>query len=146
MDFCLVWRLAAKTSHFRLKQACKNAKEITNVLIEQHWSKENIPPVLILYTDRGPEHQTTFVSTKMTMILLQNFLNLDQILAVRTAPEHSFHNPAEKINCVLNLGLYGVGCMQQKCADIEFKEKLHQCSGKSNATALIERNTAHNSL
>ena len=44
--------------------ALRNAKEIVNILIEQYGSKENVPPVLILYTDREPEHCTTFLSIK----------------------------------------------------------------------------------
>ena len=106
--------------------------------------KRTFLTILILYTDGGSEHRTTFLSVKMAMISLQNFLNLDQILAVRTASGHLFRNPAEKINCVRNLGLYGVGCMRQKCIDIEFEEKLHHCSGLSDVRALIDRNTERN--
>ena len=80
----------------------------------------------------------------MVMISLQIFLNMDQILAVRTAPGYSFHNPAEKVNCILNLGLYGVGCMWQKCTDTEFEEKLHHCSGISDVRVLIDKDTEHN--
>ena len=98
--------------------ALRNAKEIANILIEQYGSKENVPPILNLYNDKGPEHGTTFLSIKISMISLQTFLNLDQILPVRTSPGHSFCNLAEKINCVLNLGLYGVGCMRQKCKEL----------------------------
>ena len=124
--------------------ALRNAKEIINILIEQYGSKENVPPDLILYPDRGPEYQTTFSCIKMATISLQSFLNLDQILAVRTVPGHSFRKPAEKINCILNLGLYRVGCMQQKCTDIEFEEKLHHCSGIRDVRVLIDRNIEHN--
>ena len=58
--------------------ALRNAKEIANVLIEKYGTKENVPPVLILYTDGGPEHRTTFLSVKIAMISLQKYLNLDQ--------------------------------------------------------------------
>ena len=86
-------------------------------------------PTFILYTDGGPEHSTTFLSVKITLICLQKFLNLDQVLAVCTAPGHSYRNPAEKINCVVNLGLYGIGCMRKNSVDPEFEQTLHNCSG-----------------
>lgn len=40
--------------------ALRNASEIANLLIKKFGSKQNIPPVLIIYTDGGPEHRTTF--------------------------------------------------------------------------------------
>ena len=73
-----------------------NAKEIANALAEKCGTKENIPLVLVSCTDGGPEHRTTFLSVKGTMITLQKYLNLDQTLAVRISPGHSFRNPAEK--------------------------------------------------
>ena len=66
-----------------------------------------------MYTDGSPEDRTTFVSVKIAIIALQNFLNLDHILVARTAPGHSYRNPAEKINCILNLRLYGIGVMRK---------------------------------
>ena len=92
-------------------------------------AKKLYPPILISYTDGGPEHRTTFLSVKIALICLQKFLNLDQVLAVRTAPGHSYRNPAEKINCVVNLGLYGIGCMRKNSVDPEFEQTLHNCSG-----------------
>ena len=126
--------------------ALRNAKEIANVLIEKYDTKENVPPVLILYTDGGPEHRTTFLSVKIAMISLQKYLNLDQILAVRTAPGHLYRNPAEKVNCVLNLGLYGIGCMRQGSSDIEFEENLHRCNGLGDVRDLLNKDFQRNSV
>ena len=36
-------------------------------------------------------------------------LNLDYMVAARTAPYHTFRNPAERVMSVLNLGLQFVG-------------------------------------
>ena len=60
--------------------ALQNATEVANVLIEKFDTKEAVPPVLILYTDGGPEHQTTYISVKIAMICLQKYLDLDQVL------------------------------------------------------------------
>ena len=89
--------------------ALSNAVEIENVLISKFSSKMNIPPIILLYTD--PEHHTTFLSFKITMIGFQKSLNTHSLIALRTTPGHSYQNPVEKVNCVLNLGLYGVGVM-----------------------------------
>ena len=121
-----------------------NATEIAKVLISKYGSKEAVPPILILYTDGGPEHHTTFLSVKIALICLQKFLSLDQVLAVCTAPGHSYHNPAEKINCVLNLGLYGIGCMRKHSTDPEFEQTLHNCSGLGDVRKLIEKNSERN--
>ena len=93
--------------------ALKNAREVGDVSIVKYGSVEQIPPALIMYTDGGPEHRTTFLSVKITIIALQKFLNLDHILVARTAPGHSYRNPTEKINCILNLGLYGIGIVRK---------------------------------
>ena len=60
--------------------ALQNATEVANVLIEKFDTKEAVPAVLILYTDGGPEHQTTYISVKIAMICLQKYLDLDQVL------------------------------------------------------------------
>ena len=124
--------------------ALRNATEISKIILRKYGSIENVPPVLFVYTDGGPEHRTTFLSVKIALITLQRYLNLDQVVAVRTAPGHSFRNPAEKINCVLNLALYGIGCMRHTSSDLEFEEKLHRCSGLSDVRDLLNRNPEKN--
>ena len=47
--------------------ALKNAREVGDVSIVKYGSVEQIPPALIMYTDGGPEHRTTFLSVKITM-------------------------------------------------------------------------------
>ena len=39
---------------------------------------------------------------KVAMITLQRFFGLDILIAVRTAPGHSYINPPEIINCISN--------------------------------------------
>ena len=124
--------------------ALRNATEIAKVLINKYGSKEAVPPNLILYTDGGPEHHTTFLSVKIALICLQKFLNLDQVLAVCTAPGHSYCNPGDKINCILNLGLYGIGSMCKHSTDPAFEQTLHNCSGLGDIRKLIKKNSEHN--
>ena len=51
--------------------ALRNAVEIENVLISKFGNKQNIPPIILPYTDGGPEHRTAFLSVKIAMIALQ---------------------------------------------------------------------------
>ena len=99
-------KLAAPSS------ALRNTAEVKQVLTSK-FGKNNIPPIVILNTDEGPEHRTTFLSVKIAMIALQEALNADLLVALRTAPGQSFQNPVEKVNCILNLGFYGIGVMRQ---------------------------------
>ena len=39
-----------------LSSALRNVVEIEQLLTQQYRGKENIPPILIIYTDGGPEH------------------------------------------------------------------------------------------
>ena len=74
--------------------ALRNSVEIENALIKKYGTKENIPPIAMIYSNGGPEHQTNFLSVKIPVIALQKLLTSDMIIALRTAPEHSFKNPA----------------------------------------------------
>ena len=89
-----------------------NGKEIAGKIIDHYGGKKDlVPPIFGIYTDGGPEHQLNFQSVKIAYIALQQFLDLDMPVASRTAPGYSFKNPPEKVNCILNLALYGIGCM-----------------------------------
>ena len=121
--------------------ALQNGTEVASALIEKFDTKEAVPPVLIFYTDGGPEHRTTYLSVK---ICLQKYLDLDRVLAVHTAPGHSYRNPAEKINCLLNIGLYGIGCMRQHSTDPFFEQSLSRSTGLVDVRKLIEKNSDRN--
>ena len=57
------------------------------------------------------------MSVKLSMICLFIELDLDYLCAARTAPYHSFRNPAETIMSVLNLGLQSVSLAQAVMED-----------------------------
>ena len=121
--------------------ALRNAVEIENALIKKHGSKANIPPIIILYTDGGPEHRTNFLSVKIAASFLFLSLNPDMLLHLRTAPGHSYRNPPERVNCILNLGLYGMGVMRSKIINHpQFEHKLSQCSNLSDVRNLLKEN------
>ena len=45
-------------------------------------------PILILYTDGGPDHHLTYLSVQVTLKALFRKLNVDYLCAARTAPCH----------------------------------------------------------
>lgn len=62
-------------------------------------------PILFVYTDGGPDHRTNFWSVQFAYILLFFALDLDMLIAARTAPSNSYANPAERSMSLLNLAL-----------------------------------------
>lgn len=93
-----------KTHASENSSAIRNATEITNALIDKYGRRYNAPPTLTTYTDGGKEHCSNFLSVQIAMIALQHFCDLQILIAVRTAPGHSYTNPPEKINCILDHG------------------------------------------
>ena len=91
--------------------AIRNAKEIANALIVKCGERDNVPPMLPVYTDGGPKHRSNFLSVQIAMIALQLFLDLDILIATRTSPGHSCISPPEKINFIFNLGLNAIELM-----------------------------------
>ena len=98
--------------HFK-KRNLLHCKIVADALMAKYVSIEPISPVLIMYTDWCPEHRTTFVSVKIAVIALQTFSDLNHVFVARIAPGHLFRNPSDKINCMLNLELYGIGVMSK---------------------------------
>ena len=119
--------------------ALRNAVEIEQVLTQQYRGKENIPPILRIYTDGGPEHRTNFMSVKLAIIALHQSINADLTIALRSAPGHSFKNPAERVNCILHFGLYNMGVMRIMYHMPDFEKKLHQCSNLTDIRKLLHK-------
>lgn len=62
-----------------------------------------------MYTDGGPDHRLTYVSVQLSLIAIFLELDLDVLIAARTAPNYSWANPVERIMSIINLGLQCVG-------------------------------------
>ena len=77
----------------------------------------------------------------ISMISLFLYLDLNYLCAARTAPYHSFGNPAERVMSILNLGLQSIGVAQSKMNDSN-EEAIMSC----NSVAEISRVAAQNNL
>ena len=96
-------------------------------------------PVLFLYTDGRPDHRVTYLSVKLTLISLFRYLDLDYLCACRTAPYHSFRNPAERIMSVLNLGLPSVGLARELVPREEVEQEVSCCNNMSQVRELASK-------
>ena len=63
---------------------------------------------MVIFTDGGSEHRVNLDSVKIPLILLFKKLNLDFLLAFRTAPNNSWTNYVERVMSTLNLALQNV--------------------------------------
>jgi hypothetical protein len=91
----------------------RHAKELNNILVKRMdgWH------ILFLYMDGGPDHRLIYVSVQFSFIALFLQLNLDFLIAARTAPSHSWANPVERIVAFINLGFQCVGIMRKQLGD-----------------------------
>lgn len=80
----------------------------------------------MMYTDGGPDHRLTYTSVKLALIGLFLELDLDLLIALRTAPHNSWANPVERIMSIVNIGLQGVGVMRSKSGEI-FENTVGMC-------------------
>src|SRR6266498_1740535 len=101
-----------KDTLFQPSNAIRHVTEFYNA-IQSHYNL-NIPPILCLYTDGGPDHRTTFGSVQISLLCLFLRDDFDMLIALRTAPYHSWANPAERIMSIINLGLQGVAIMRDE--------------------------------
>ena len=91
-------------------------------------------PVLLLYTDGGPDHRLTYISVQISLIALFLEKNFDYLCAVRTPPYNSWKNPAERIMSILNIGLQSVGIMRTKTSSYE--KELKSCNSLADVRSL----------
>ncbi|GBC14058.2 hypothetical protein GLOIN_2v1767477 [Rhizophagus irregularis DAOM 181602=DAOM 197198] len=93
-----------KNATFEPSNVIRHSTEFLNALNIQY-AHQMTPPILCLYTDGGPDHRCNYGSVQISLICLFLSGNFDLLIAVRTAPNHSWTNPAERIMSILNLGL-----------------------------------------
>ena len=105
-----------KDAVFEPSSALRHVTELNSILLTKLDSKS----ILFVYTDGGPDHRLTFMSVQLSLIALFLNLDLDLLVVGRTAPNHSWRNPVERIMSVINLGLQCVGIMRSEgCVEFE---------------------------
>ena len=82
--------------------------------------------ILFVYSDGGPDHRLTYVSVQLSLIALFLILDLDLLIAGRTAPSHSWANPVECVMSIVNLGMQCIGIMREKMGE-QFEKAVENC-------------------
>ncbi|CAB4398618.1 unnamed protein product [Rhizophagus irregularis] len=86
-------------------------------------------------------HATEFQDAIHKILFLSG--NYDMLIAVRTAPHHSWTNPAERIMSILNLGLQNVAIMRNTMSDesealFDKADTLDEIRDKANKNSNLE--------
>ena len=115
--------IGIKDSVFQPSSAIRHAKELHSILVSKMVGRH----ILFMYSDGGPDHRLTYISVQLSLIALFKNLDLDVLIAARTAPSHSWANPVERIMSIINLGLQCVGIMRRKMGD-EFEKIVSNCN------------------
>ncbi|KAF0498879.1 hypothetical protein F8M41_020483 [Gigaspora margarita] len=100
-----------------------------------------IPPILCLYTDGGPDHRTNFESVQISLISLFFKGDFDIIIAIKTAPYHSWANPAKRIMSIFNLGLQIISLVYN-----EFSLEQEKIFKQLNTIEAIQKAKENNNL
>lgn len=82
-------------------------------------TRGDVPLILLLYTDGGPDHRLTYYSVKVALICLFIDLDLDLLIAARTAPGHSWLNPVERVMSILNLAIQNIALAHNATENME---------------------------
>lgn len=102
-------------------------------IVRSYFSEDDVnasKPLIVRYTDGGPDHRPTFASVQLASILEFIPLDLDMLIACRCAPHQSYNNPAEKMMSLLNLGLQNVS-LTRKEMEIGHEMKMKSLSTMS---------------
>lgn len=83
--------------------------------------------ILAIHTDGGPDHRITYLSVQISLICLFVALDLDMLVAVRTAPQMSWINLAERIMSQLNLALQNVALAREEMPE-QFEKRMKTLS------------------
>ena len=116
-----------KDSVFEPSTPFRHAVELKSILKSEN---ETPPPFLLVYSDGGPDHRVTYGGVKLSLIVLFKELDLDILIAARTAPGHSWANPAERIMSLLNIAYQNVALFREEM-DSTHEQMLRSCNGMS---------------
>jgi hypothetical protein len=104
--------ISLKDAIFEKSTAARSMCELVRLLQEKNLSK----PVLLVYTDGGSEHRSTFASVWLATICAYIRGNLDYLVMVRTAPGHSWMNWVERGMAIANIALSGLALARDPMA------------------------------
>ena len=102
-----------KCSIFQPSNSFRHMAELSKRLTVDNESVA-LKPFLFILSDGGPDHNTIFIQTQLSVIALFLKHDLDYICCVRTPPNFSTLNPVEKFMCTANLALVGLALAREE--------------------------------
>lgn len=108
--------VTVKDKVFNPSSALRHATETVKIL-RSEGSADGVNlsnPLLFVYTDGGPDHRTNFISVQLSYLVIFFALDLDMLIAARTAPSQSYANPAERCMSLLNMALQHVSLQRRE--------------------------------
>jgi hypothetical protein len=120
-----------KDKIFEPSNPFRHASELLHIIRRDFSEQDDLAmdkPVLILFTDGGPDHRPTFETVKLSLLSLFIQLDLDMLIALRTAPYNSWVNLAERVMPILNLALQHCALERDKMPDKEEKKMKNKGS------------------
>lgn len=124
--------ITLKDKIFQPSTPFRHAAETVKI-VRSYFSEDDVnanKPIIVRYTDGGPDHRPTFASVQLASILEFIALDLDMVIACRCAPHQSYNNPAERMMSLLNLGLQNVS-LTRKEMEIGHEMKMKSMSTMS---------------
>ena len=132
-----------KDKIFYPSNAFRHGTEIAR-LVRDKYSPDGVvadKPIMIQYTDGGPDHRTTYGSVHLASIAQFLLLDLDLFVTARTAPMGSWANLAERVNSLLNMGLQHVALDRTSMTD-NMEDQMRRISCMRDARRLSDRSHA----
>lgn len=94
---------------YGIKNAITQPSTAMRSVAELHATMSKTPDsdksILLVTTDGGPEHNVKNGSVRVSLTALFLKGDFDLLIAVRTAPGHSWVNPVERVMSICNIGL-----------------------------------------
>jgi hypothetical protein len=115
-----------KDSVFQSSSPLRHVAELLPVLEK----KDTEVSTLLMFTDGGPDHNCKHLSVQTALLAMFLLGGMDTMVVLRTAPQQSWTNPAERIMSILNLGLQGCS-LARTAMDEKFEVTMRKCNGMS---------------
>ncbi len=91
-----------------------------------------------MYSDGGPDHNITFPAVQLSLYALFKLQNVDMLIAARCCPGKSYTNPAEKVHCVMNLGLQ-TAALERSLMTPPYEQKLKKHSNMTDIRSACDK-------
>lgn len=111
--------VSLKDKVFQPSSPARHTAENVHILRAEHADDDVTlnQPILFVYSDGGPDHRTTYKSVQLCLVAMFVALDLDLLVAARTAPNQSYANPAERVMATLNLALQNAALARDSMSD-----------------------------